>query len=84
MQNTSSAETEPRSCATAMPPPRAYAILCSQADAGMMLAIGKTKLGELIAQHELETIRIGSRRLVKIASVRRLAGVEPDQRGETK
>lgn len=57
------------------------AILCSQADAGKMLAIGKTKLSELIAQSELETIRIGSRRLVKIASVRRLAGVEPDQQG---
>ncbi len=43
-----------------------------------MLAIGKTKLGELIAHGELETIRIGTRRLVKIASVRRLAGIEPD------
>jgi len=54
-------------------------ILCSQAEAGKMLAIGKTKLGELIAEGELETIRIGSRRLVKIASVHKLAGVEPDQ-----
>lgn len=57
------------------------AILCSQAEAGKMLAIGKTKLGELIAEGELESIRIGSRRLVKITSVRRLAGVEPDQQG---
>lgn len=58
------------------------AILCSQAEAGKMLAIGKTKLGELIAQGELDTIRIGTRCLVKIDSIRRLAGVEPDQRGE--
>ena len=57
-------------------------ILCSQAEAGRMLAIGKTKLGELIADGELETIRIGARRLVKIASVKRLAGVEADQQGE--
>lgn len=55
-------------------------ILCSQAEAGKMLAIGKTKLGELIAQGELESIRIGSRRLVKIASVHKLAGVTPEQR----
>lgn len=58
------------------------AILCSQADAGKMLAIGRTKLGELIAHGELESIRIGARRLVTVASVRRLAGVEPDQQGE--
>lgn len=51
------------------------AILCSQADAGKMLAIGKTKLGELIAEGRLETVRIGSRRLVRIASVERLAGI---------
>lgn len=57
------------------------AILCSQAEAGKMLAIGKTKLGELIAQGELESVRIGARRLVKIASIRRLAGVEPHHRG---
>ena len=56
------------------------AILCSQAEAGKMLAIGKTKLGELIAQGELESVRIGARRLVKIASIRRLAG-EPEQHG---
>jgi excisionase family DNA binding protein len=41
-----------------------------------MLGIGKTKLGELIASGELDTVRIGSRRLVKIASIKRLAGVE--------
>lgn len=55
------------------------AILCSQSEAGKMLAIGKTKLGELIAQGELESVRIGARRLVRISSIRRLAGVESDQ-----
>lgn len=59
------------------------AILCSQVEASKMLAIGKTKLSELIANGELETIRIGKRRLVKIASVRRLAGVEPQVEGAT-
>lgn len=58
------------------------AILCSQVEAGKMLSIGKTKLGELIAQGELETIRIGARRLVRISSVRRLAGVESGQQRE--
>ena len=47
-----------------------------------MLAIGKTKGAELIASQKLETVRIGSRRLVKLASVRRLAGCKPDQHGE--
>ena len=54
-------------------------ILCSQADACEMLAIGRTKLGELISQGELQSVRIGARRLVKIASVIRLAGVESDE-----
>lgn len=52
------------------------AILCSQAEAGKMLAIGKTKLGELIACGELESVRIGRRRLVKISSLKRFAGIE--------
>ena len=55
------------------------AILCSQADAGKMLAIGQTKLGELIARGELASVCIGARRLVRISSVLRLAGVELDQ-----
>lgn len=59
------------------------AILCSQAEAGKMLAIGKTKLSELIASGELETIRIGTRRLVKICSVRRLAGIESENQAAT-
>lgn len=50
-------------------------ILCSQAEAGKMLAIGKTKLSELIAGGEIDTVKIGSRRLVKISSIKRLAGM---------
>ncbi len=55
------------------------AILCSQAEAGKLLAIGKTKLSELIARGDLESVRIGRRRLVRIASVHKLAGVTPQQ-----
>lgn len=50
-------------------------ILCSQAEAGKMLAIGKTKLSELIADGEIETVKIGTRRLVKISSLKRIGGV---------
>lgn len=57
-------------------------ILCSQAEAGKMLAIGKTKLGELISSGQLETVRIGTRRLVKISSLNRLAGIGPDNERE--
>jgi len=58
------------------------AILCSQAEAAKMLAIGKTKIGELVATGQLETVSIGARRLVKIASIQRLAGVGPHQNCE--
>lgn len=57
-------------------------ILCSQVAAAKMLSIGKTKLGELISSGELETVKIGARRLVKISSVKRLAGVEPEYIGQ--
>jgi hypothetical protein len=53
-------------------------ILCSQADACKMLAIGKTKLGELISNGRLETASIGTRRLVMVSSIKRLAGVKVD------
>lgn len=56
-------------------------ILCSQTEAGKMLAIGKTKLSELISSGQIETVRIGTRRLVKISSLMRLAGIEADQEG---
>ncbi|MDB5713030.1 MAG: putative excisionase [Sphingomonadales bacterium] len=57
-------------------------ILCSKSAAREALGgIGKTKLDELIAKGQLETVRIGTRRLVKIASVKRLAGIATDQEG---
>lgn len=56
------------------------ALLCSQTDSLKALGIGKTKLGELIAEGVLETVWIGRRRLVKIASLERLAGITPEQR----
>lgn len=57
-------------------------ILCSQAEAWIMLAIGKTKGAELIASGQLETVRIGARRLVRITSVERLAGVDAENTRE--
>jgi len=42
--------------------------------------IGTTKLDELIASGKIESVKIGSRRLLVIASLRRLAGVDSEQR----
>ena len=58
------------------------AILCSQAEACKTLAIGRTKLSELIASGEIATVRIGTRRLVKISSLKRLAGIDSECGGE--
>lgn len=45
--------------------PESTAAICVRVDRAMgMLGIGKTKLYELIAADELETIRIGPRTLV--------------------
>jgi len=58
-------------------------ILCSKSFAREALGgIGKTKLDELIAHGQLETVRIGTRRLVKIASLNRLAGIDTDPQRE--
>ena len=48
-------------------------VLCSIADAAHTLGIGKTKAYELITSGTLETIAIGTRRLVKVESIKRLA-----------
>lgn len=47
-------------------------VLCSIADAAHMLGIGKTKTYALIDEGQLETVSIGTRRLVKVASISRL------------
>ncbi len=55
-------------------------VLCSVADAARSLGIGKTKAYELISDCQLETVTIGTRRLVKVASINRL--VEQANMGE--
>jgi len=47
-------------------------VLCSIADAAHILGIGKTKTYELIADNQLVCVTIGTRRLVKVASINRL------------
>lgn len=47
-------------------------VLCSISDAARALGIGKTKTYSLIAEGQLETVAIGTRRLVKVASINRL------------
>ena len=51
-------------------------LLWSRKRAFRALNVGSTKGDELIASGTLETVRIGSRRLIKITSVKRLAGME--------
>lgn len=48
-------------------------VLCSIADAARTLGIGKTKTYELISDSTLECVTIGTRRLVKVASINKLA-----------
>jgi hypothetical protein len=47
-------------------------VLCSVADAARTLGIGKTKTYSLISEQLLDTVSIGTRRLVTIDSIRRL------------
>ena len=47
-------------------------VLCSVADAARALGIGKTKTYSLISEQLLDTVSIGTRRLVTIESIRRL------------
>lgn len=51
-------------------------------DALAMLGIGRTRFYELVAAGEIQTIKIGRRRLVQVASLQRLAseGYEPPTR----
>jgi len=57
-------------------------VLCGRLDAARMLGLGTTKTDELIATGVLETVRIGARRLVKVASVMRLAEIEANHTDE--
>lgn len=46
--------------------------LCSVSDAARMLGIGRTKLYDMIAKGEIMSMQIGTRRLVKVASIQAL------------
>jgi excisionase family DNA binding protein len=47
-------------------------VLCSVADAARSLGIGKTKAYDLISEGQLDTVSIGTRRLVKVTSIHQL------------
>lgn len=46
--------------------------LCSVSDAAKALGVGRTKLYDMLAKGELLSMQIGTRRLVKIASIKAL------------
>lgn len=46
--------------------------LCSVIDAAKMLGIGRTKIYEMLAKGALASMQIGSRRLVKMDSIKAL------------
>jgi excisionase family DNA binding protein len=47
-------------------------VLISVKEAAKALSLGRTTVYELINDGQLETVKLGSRRLVKVASMRRL------------
>lgn len=49
-------------------------LFVSVIDAAKALSIGRTSVYELIRSGELETRKMGRRRVVKVSSLRRLAG----------
>lgn len=49
------------------------AMLVSIPDAGRALSLGRSKVYQLIGEGQLETVTIGRRRLVRVASVKALA-----------
>lgn len=53
-------------------------LLCSVEEAMNTLGIGRTMLHRLIFEGQLDTVKIGRRRMVKVSSVHALAG-EPSQ-----
>lgn len=59
-------------------------LLTSKANGRRMLGdIGSTKFDEMIANGDIESVKIGSRRLVVIASLKRLVGIESERPGAT-
>lgn len=53
-------------------------ILISVGDACVALGLGRTTIYRLIAKSKLDTVIIGNRRMVRVDSVRRLAGEKID------
>lgn len=47
-----------------------YPYLCSIADAGKALGVGRTTTYEMLKRRDLESIQIGTRRLVKLDSIK--------------
>lgn len=43
--------------------------LCSVLDAAKMLGVGRTKIYDMLAKGQILSMRIGSRRLVKVQSI---------------
>ncbi len=62
---------------TAMKP-----IFCSRKEGSKLLGVGLTTLDALTANGVIESVKIRNRRLLKIASIHRLAGIDADPRGE--
>lgn len=52
--------------------------LVSVKDAITLLGIGRTKLYELINSREIDSVKIGTRTLIKQASIRRLTGTDSE------
>ncbi|PWL18732.1 DNA-binding protein [Falsochrobactrum shanghaiense] len=46
--------------------------LCSVLDAAKMLGVGRTKIYDMLAKGQILSMRIGSRRLVKVESIKAL------------
>jgi excisionase family DNA binding protein len=51
---------------------KAISMLCSVNDAARMLGIGRTKVYDMLAKGHLASMQIGTRRLVKIDSIKAL------------
>ncbi len=55
-------------------------ITCTVREACQASGLGKTKLYELIGNGQLDTMRVGRRRLVKVESLSGLLSIGPDVR----
>ena len=53
-------------------PPNNEPLLCPVGEAARLLGLGRTKTYELLATGDLASIQIGTRRLVKMESIRAL------------